>query len=280
MKKTLTLLTLSALSLAGAQASLSGPDEARQPRSAEAFALGRAVCAAQIPLGNLSGCTVNTRSAASPLPILSVPLKPQEGKGSWSYVPARVLYGSFTRPNAQDVLAQFCTETDTCRSDAVLLTRQGTGWRAVGVLPGFDLDVCLTYPATGGTDAAACLARDEERVSRMQVFRWVGGKAQVQKVAAFRPLSLTRPDSAQCKGGWEVTPNQWHDRDRNVDGRPDLTLNVGFVRYPLNDRTCTMERAPRVLSQRFPDLAFYWDGSKLNPSAQTRDFLRQYGEPF
>lgn len=277
MNKPLALLTLT--TLATAQAQFSGPNEARAPRSAEGTALARAVCAAPVPLGNLSGCTVTNRYPSSPLPDLRVPVKPQEGKGEWAYVPVRVLYGSFTRPNARDVLAQFCTETDTCRADAVLLTRQGAGWRAVGVVPGFDLDVCLTYPVKGGTDAATCLARDEQRLSRVQVFRWVGGKAQVQQVAAFRPLSLTRPDSAQCRGGWEAEPLQWHDRDRDADGWPDLTLTVSLTRYPLDDKTCTMLRGSGILNRRIPDLAFSWDGVQFNPSAQTRDFLKNYGEP-
>jgi hypothetical protein len=253
----------------GAAQQFSGPDQARAPRSAEAFALGKAVCEANIWLGPLTGCQLYTYPGSS-LPEL-------RGK-THRFVPVSVLFGSFSAPNTREVLAQFCTETESCLADAVLLRQNQHGFTALGSVRGFDLGRCLIFPARPHQSAAICLGTEDLGEAALKTASWPGGRLQVRTSARFGLLRFAAPDSLVCRSGVQVSPLLWEDRDRDVNGQPDLTLAVTLDRSDLAGQPCSMaaEGGTHALNSVRVDLPFHWTGSALVPTGATPAFLARY----
>jgi hypothetical protein len=255
-------------SVAGAQ-QFSGPSETRAPRNAEAIALSKAVCESKIWLGPLSGCTVFTYPGSSTPEVRGKKLR---------FIPTAVLFGSFSAPNTREVLAQFCTETESCLSDAVLLRRDGRSWKALGYVQGFDLGRCLTYPTRPGQSAATCLGSEDLGTASLRVASWRTGRLNIQTFARFGLLRFAPQASEQCRTGYQVEPALWEDGDRNADGMPDLTLTVFLASVELAGRPCDQVSQGPELPRKSTriDLPFYWTGATLVPAAATRQFIRRY----
>lgn len=273
MNKVLALLAL--LTLGSTCAQFSGPDESRAPRSAENEQLNRVVCAAGVLLGKLRACAPKLWPGAS---------ETQVAGPNGAFYLAQLLPGSFTAAGRTELLATFCTETETCSGETVLLRQTRGQWQAVQLVPGFLPSTCLTYPKPGGTQAAVCLsenAKNEPIGRALKIASWMGGQVKVETVALF-PLLYFRdffsPGSAQCAGRWQLGPFSWNDRDRNADGVPDLTLLTIRNVYHPGEQLCDagMGFDGTVQSSSRADFTFVWDGAALRPTGQTPALLRKY----
>lgn len=266
------------LGLGAACAQFSGPSESRTPRAAEVDAVIQAVCTSKVPLGRLEGCR-QVSSVGRPGPELRGPQ-------------ARLLFssllpGTFTAPGRRELLATFCTETESCAGETVLLRRVEGRWVAAELVRGALLrGPCLTYPRPGGTQAAVCL--DESRAGEplgraLRTVSWSAGKLRVQTAALFPLLGfrdVSGQGSEQCAGRWELEPFSWDDRDRNADGRPDLTLRAILTTYNSRPDLCTLGMGfsgeAQVESSARRDLTFVWTGDTLRATGTTADTLRKY----
>lgn len=273
MNKALMLLALLTPGFAGAQ--FSGPSESRVPRAAEGDAIIRAVCVTKADLGRLKGC----RQVSYGGRLIPEILGPQT-----RLTLSTVFPGSFTAPNRQELLATFCTETESCSGETVLLRQTRGQWQAVGLVPGLLASNCLTYPKPGGTQAAICLsesARNEPIGSALKIASWTGGKVKVETVALFPLLSFRGffgPSSTQCAGRWQLDPFSWDDRDRNVDGVPDLTILAGRTTYQGGPDLCKAGQGfnAQASSSVRNDLTFVWTGETLRPTGNTAAVLDRY----
>ena len=234
MKRLLTLPTL-ALAFASAACAVSGPSESRVPRAAETDAVIRAVCSGKADLGRLSGCKQTVYQGRPSSEIRSP---------KTMLLLSNVLSGSFTAPGQKELLATFCTETESCSGETVLLRQTRGQWQPVSLVPNFLPFNCLTYPKPNGTQAAVCMgenARNEPLGRALKIASWTGGKLKVETLALF-PLLQFRdffgPGSQQCAGRWEYEAFNWDDRDRNADRRPDLTVLASRTTYQGGPELC------------------------------------------
>lgn len=278
MRARALLGALLGLGLGAAGAQFSGPSESRTPRAAEVDAVIRAVCMSRVPLGHLDGCR-QVSSGGRPGPELRSPQ-------------ARLLFssllpGTFTAPRRRELLATFCTETEGCAGETVLLRWVEGRWVAAEPVRGALLaGPCLTYPRPGGTQAAVCL--DESRAGEplgraLRTVSWPAGKLRVQTAALFPRLGFRDAfgqGSEQCAGRWELEPFSWDDRARDADGRPDLTLRATLTTYSRRPDLCTlgMGFSGEALAERSVrrDLTFVWTGDTLRATGTTADILRKY----
>lgn len=273
MNKALTLLALTTLSSAGAQ--VSGPYESRVPRAAETDAIIRVVCAGKADLGRLAGCQQVVYGGRPSSEILG----PQT-----RLTLSTVFPGSFTAPGREELLATFCTETESCSGETVLLQQTKGGWQALGLVPNFLPFKCLTYPRPGGTRAAVCLsesAKNEPIGAALKIASWVGGKVKVETVALFSLLAFRdffKPGSAQCAGRWQLDPFSWDDRDRNADRVPDLTILAARTTYQARPDLCDAGQGfgAQASGSVRSDLTFVWTGEKLRPTGNTAATLDRY----
>ena len=102
------------LILGTACAQFSGPSESRTPRAAEVDAVIRAVCTSKVPLGRLRGCR-QVSYAGRLGPVLQ--------NAQVRLLCSSLLPGTFTAPGRRELLATFCTETESCAGETVLLRR-------------------------------------------------------------------------------------------------------------------------------------------------------------
>ena len=271
------LLLLALLSVASAQAQVqfSGPDEARVPRATETDAIIRAVCSGKADLGRLNGCKQTVYEGRLSSEIRS----PQT-----MLLLSSVLSGSFTAPGQKELLATFCTETESCSGETVLL-RWGRGqWQPVSLVPGFLPFGCLTYPRRSGTQAAVCIgenAKNEPIGRALKVASWTGGKLKVETVALFPLLQFRdffRPGSEQCAGRWQYEAFNWGDRDCNADRVPDLTVLASVTTYQPTPELCKMGQGFDAQSSGSArrDLTFVWTGETLRPTGTTAATLEKY----
>lgn len=260
---------------ASAASALSGPSETRVPRAAETDAIIRAVCSGKADLGRLSGCK-QTIYEGRPSPEIRSP--------KTTLLLFSVLSGSFTAPNQKELLATFCTETESCSGETVLLRQVRGQWQPVSLVPNFLPFHCLTYPRTGGTQAAVCLsenAKNEPLGDALKVASWTGGQPQVETVALF-PLLQFRDffaaGSQQCAGRWQYEVHHWDDRDRNADKVPDLTVLASRTVYKGGPELCRAGQGfeAQVGSSARSDLTFVWTGKALQPTGQTAATLKKY----
>ncbi|MFC5848230.1 hypothetical protein [Deinococcus petrolearius] len=278
MRGRVLLGALLGLGLGVACAQFSGPSESRTPRAAEVDAVIRAVCTSKVPLGRLRGCR-QVSSGGRPGPELRGP--------QVRLLFSSLLPGTFTVPGRRELLATFCTETESCAGETVLLRWVEGRWVAAELVRGTLLPgPCLTSPRPGGTQAAVCL--DESRAGEplgraLRTVSWPAGKLRVQTAALF-PLLGFRDffgrGSEQCAGRWELEPFSWDDRDRDADGRPDLTVRVTHTTYRSYPGLCTlgMGFSGGALAERSVrrDLTFVWTGDTLRATGTTADTLRKY----
>ncbi|WP_264774545.1 hypothetical protein [Deinococcus aetherius] len=273
MNKGLTLLALLTPGFAGAQ--FSGPSESHVPRAAEADAIIRAVCSSGTKLGRLTGCR-QVVYEGRPSPEI---LGPQT-----RLTLSTVRSGSFTAANQKELLATFCTETESCSGETVLLRHTRGQWQAVGLVPDFLPGTCLTYPKPGGAQAAVCLsenARNEPIGSALKIASWTGGKLKVETVALFPLLAFRdwfKPRSAQCAGRWQLDPFSWDDRDRNADRVPDLTILASRTTYQGGSELCKggMAFNAQASGSVRNDLTFVWTGETLRPTGNTAAIRDKY----
>lgn len=273
VKKALTLLALLTPGVAGAQ--FSGPNEARVPRSAETDAVIRAVCGSGARLGRLAGCK-QVVYGGHPSPEI---LSPQT-----RLTLSTVFPGSFTAANRQELLATFCTETESCSGETVLLRQTWGQWQALGLVPGLLATNCLTYPRPGGTQAAVCLsenAKSEPIGDALKIALWTSGKVKVETVALFPLLAFRdffKPDSAQCAGRWQLDPFSWDDRDRDMDWVPDLTILAARTTYQGGPDLCKagMGFDAQASGSVRNDLTFVWTGETLRPTGTTAATIDKY----
>lgn len=266
------------LVLGAACAQFSGPSESRAPRAAEADAVIQAVCASRVPLGRLRGCRQGSYAGR-----LSPELRGPQVRLLFS----SLLPGTFTAPGRRELLATFCTETEGCAGETVLLRRVKGEWTAVELVRGALLPgACLTYPRPGGTQAAVCL--DESRAGEplgraLRILSWPAGKLRVQTAALFPLLGFRDffgQGSEQCAGRWELEPSSWDDRDRDADGQPDLTVRALRTIYRSRPDLCTAGQGfygdALAESSVRRDLTFVWTGESLRATGTTADTLRKY----
>lgn len=273
MKNVLTLLGLLTVTSAGA---VSGPSESRVPRAAEVDAIIRAVCGGKADLGRFAGCKQVVYGGRPSPEILS----PQT-----RLTLSTVFPGSFTAPGRTELLATFCTETETCSGETVLLRQTRGQWQAVGLVPDLIATSCLTYPRPGGTQAAICLseaARSEPIGDALKIASWTGGKVKVETVALFAMLAFRdffKPGSAQCAGRWQWDPFSWNDHDRNADRVPDLTLLAARTTYQGGPDLCKAGQGfnAQASGSVRNDLTFVWTGETLRPTGNTAAILDRYG---
>lgn len=273
VNKALTLLALLTLTSAGAQ--FSGPNESRVPRAAETDAILRAVCSGEARLGRLSGCQQVVYGGFPSSEIL--------GPQTRLYL-STVRSGSFTAAGRTELLATFCTETESCSGETVLLRQTRGQWHAAGLVPGFLPGVCLTYPKPGGTQAAVCLsenAKNEPIGSALKIASWTGGKLKVETVALFPLLQFRNffsPASAQCAGRWQLDPSSWKDHDRNADRVPDLTVVALRTTYQGGPELCKAGQGfnAQASGSVRNDLTFVWTGETLRPTGNTAATLDRY----
>lgn len=270
VNKALTLLTLLIPGFAGAQ--LSGPSETRVPRAAETDAIIRAVCTSKANLGRLAGCK-QVVYEGRPIPEL---LSPQT-----RLTLSTVRAGSFTAAGQKELLATFCTETESCSGETVLLRQTRGQWQAAGLVPDFLPGTCLTYPKPGGVQAAVCLsenARNEPIGRALKIASWTGGKLKVETVALFPLLAFRdgfKPGSTQCAGRWQLDPFSWDDRDRNADRVPDLTILAARTTYQGGPDLCEAGQGSNAQASGSVrnDLTFVWTGETLRPTGNTAAIL-------
>lgn len=269
------LPTLLALSVSFAGAQVSGPSESRVPRAAETDAIIRAVCSAKADLGRLNGCKQQVYGGFSSSEILSPKTR---------LTLSTVLAGPFTAANRQELLATFCTETESCSGETVLLRKTRGQWQAVQIVPDFLPFKCLTYSRPGRTQAAVCMgenAKNEPIGDALKIASWTGGKPKVQTVALFPLLQFRdffKPGSEQCAGRWQYEVHAWDDRDRNVDRVPDLSIIATLTTYRTTPDLCEMGQgfdAQTSASVR-RDLTFVWTGETLRPTGNTAATLEKY----
>lgn len=278
MRGRVLLGALLGLGLGTACAQFSGPSESRTPRAAEVDAVIRAVCTSKVPLGRLRGCR-QVSSGGRPGPELRGP--------QVRLLFSSLLPGTFTAPGRRELLATFCTETESCAGETVLLRRVEGRWVAAELVRGALLaGACLTYSRPGGTQAAVCL--DESRAGEplgraLRTVSWPAGKLRVQTAALFPLLGFrdfSGRGSEQCAGRWEVTPLSWDDRDRNADGRPDLTVPAIRVIFHSRPNLCKAGQGfygeVQVERSMRRNLTFVWTGDTLRATGTTADTLRKY----
>lgn len=273
VNKALTLLALLTVASAGAQ--FSGPSESRVPRAAEMDAILRAVCSGEARLGRLAGCEQVVYGGFSSSEILG----PQT-----RLTLSTVRSGSFTAAGRTELLATFCTETESCSGETVLLRRTREQWHAVQLVPGFLPGSCLTYPKPGGTQAAVCLsenAKNEPIGSALKIASWTGGKVRVETVALFPLLQFRdffKTGSAQCAGRWQLDPFSWKDHDRNADRVPDLTILASRTTYKGGAEICRAGQGfnAQATNSVRNDLTFVWTGDTLRPTGNTAATLDRY----
>lgn len=269
------LMTLLALSTsAGA---VSGPSGSYVPRAVETDAIIRAICNTEADLDRLKGCK-QVIYGGRPSPEI---LGPQT-----RLTLSTVFPGSFTALDRTELLATFCTETESCSGETVLLRQTRGQWQAVGLVPGLLAYNCLTYPRPGGTQAAVCLsesAKNEPIGNALKIASWTSGKVKVETVALFPYLAFRdffEPGSAQCAGRWELDPFSWDDRDRNADRVPDLTILAMRTTYKARPDLCKggMGSDKQVSGSVRNDLTFVWTGEALRPTGNTAATLDRYAE--
>ena len=278
MRGRVLLGALLGLVLGTACAQFSGPSGSRTPRAAEADIVIRAVCTAPIDLGRLRGYRQVSYEGR---------LSPELSSPQVRLLFSSLLPGTFTAPGRRELLATFCTETESCAGETVLLRRVEGRWVAAELVRGALLPgPCLTYPRPGGTQAAVCL--DESRAGEplgraLRTVSWPAGKLRVQTAALFPLLGFRDffgQGSEQCAGRWELEPFSWDDRDRDADGRPDLTVRATRTIHRSRPDLCTLGQGfygeARVESLVRRDLTFVWTGETLRATGTTADTLRKY----
>lgn len=272
MRTRLLLALLASSATAGA---LSGPSETRVPRAAETDAVIRAVCSGKADLGRLNGCK-QTVYEGRPSPEIRSP--------KTMLLFSSVLSGSFTAPGQKELLATFCTETESCSGETVLLRQTRGQWHPVSLVPGFLPFNCLTYPKRNGTQAAVCMgenAKNEPIGDALKIASWTGGKLKVETVALF-PLLQFRDffgtGSKQCAGRWQYEAFGWNDRDRNADRVPDLTVLASVTTYQPTPKLCEMGQgfSAQPSGSARSDLTFVWTGETLRPTGTTAATLEKY----
>ena len=267
----LRLLLTFAFGSASLAAAVSGPSESRVPRAAEADAIIRAVCSGKVDLGRLNKCKQTiydgrpSSEIRSPKTMLTL---------------SSILPGSFTAPNQREILATFCTETETCSGETVLLRHTRGEWQPVSLVPNFLPFQCLTYPRKNGTQAAVCMgenAKNEPIGRALKMASWTGGKLKVETVALFPYLSYVEPKSEQCQGRWDYQPYAWSDRDRDLSGVPDLSIVAVLDIYKDSPELCTRNTSGRLrVGGGRRDLTFVWTGETLKPTGTTAATLAKY----
>ena len=270
-----TRMLLAFLASSATAGALSGPSETRVPRAAETDAVLRAVCSGKADLGRLNGCK-QTVYGGRPSSEIRSP--------KTMLLLSSVLSGSFTAPGRQELLATFCTETESCSGETVLLQRVRGQWQPVSLVPGFLPFNCLTYPRRDGTQAAVCMgenAKNEPIGRALKIASWTGGKLKVETVALFPLLQFRdffKPGSEQCAGRWQYEASSWNDRDRNADRVPDLTVLASRTVYQGGPELCRAGQgfSAQVSSSARSDLTFVWPGETLRPTGTTPDTLEKY----
>lgn len=271
------VLMLTLLPMTSAGLAVSGPSESRVPRAAEGDAIIRAVCDPRAALGRLKGCK-QVSYGGRPIPEI---LGPQT-----RLTLSTVFPGSFTAANRQELLATFCTETESCSGETVLLRHTRGQWQAIGLVPGLIATNCLTYPRPGGTQAVVCLsesARNEPIGSALKTASWTGARVKVETVALFPLLAFRdffNPGSAQCAGRWQLDPFSWDDRDRNADRVPDLTILAARTTYQGGPDLCRAGQGfnAQASGSVRNDLTFVWTGETLRPTGNTTAILDRYAK--
>ena len=272
MRTRLLLAFLASSATAGA---LFGPSETRVPRAAETDAVIRAICIGKADLGRLNGCK-QTVYEGRPSPEIRSP--------NTTLLLSSVLSGSFTAPGQKELLATFCTETESCSGETVLLRQMRGQWQPVSLVPGFLPFGCLTYPRRNGTQAAVCMgenAKNEPIGDALKIASWTGGKLKVETVALF-PLLPFRDffgtGSQQCAGRWQYEAFSWNDRDRNADRVPDLTVLASVTKYQPTPKLCEMGQgfSAQPSGSARSDLTFVWTGETLRPTGTTAATLEKY----
>ncbi|WP_339095480.1 hypothetical protein WDJ50_12785 [Deinococcus sp. VB142] len=272
MHTRLLLILLASSATAGA---LSGPSETRVPRAAETDAIIRAVCSGQADLGRLNGCKQTVYEGRPSSEIRSP---------KTMLLLTSVLSGSFTAPGQKELLATFCTETESCSGETVLLRQVRGQWQPVSLVPGFLPFNCLTYPKRNGTQAAVCMgenAKNEPIGDALKIASWTGSKLKVETVVLFPLLPFRdffKPGSEQCAGRWQYEAFSWDDRDRNADRVPDLTVLASRTVYQGGPELCQAGQgfSAWVASSARSDLTFVWTGETLRPTGTTAATLEKY----
>lgn len=273
VNKALTLLAL--LTVTSAGAGVSGPSGSRVPRVAEADTVIRAICTTKADLGRPAGCK-QVVYGGRPIPEI---LGPQTRLTLSTVFPV-----SFTAANRQELLATFCTETESCSGETVLLRHTRGQWQAIQLVPGLIATNCLTYPGPGGTQVAVCLsesAKNEPIGDALKIASWTGGKVKVETVALFPMLAFRdffKPGSAQCAGRWQLAPFSWDDRDRNADRVPDLTILAARTTYKGGPDICKAGQGfnAQTSGSVRNDLTFVWTGETLRPTGTTAATIEKY----
>ncbi|WP_414657139.1 hypothetical protein ACINK0_01195 [Deinococcus sp. VB343] len=274
MHTRLLLILLASSATAGA---LSGPSETRVPRAAETDAIIRAVCSGQADLGRLNGCKQTVYEGRPSSEIRSP---------KTMLLLTSVLSGSFTAPGQKELLATFCTETESCSGETVLLRQVRGQWQPVSLVPGFLPFNCLTYPKRNGTQAAVCMgenAKNEPIGDALKIASWTGSKLKVETVVLFPLLPFRdffKPGSEQCAGRWQYEAFSWDDRDRNADRVPDLTVLASRTVYQGGPELCQAGQgfSAWVASSARSDLTFVWTGETLRPTGTTAATLEKYAK--
>lgn len=268
-------LLLALLASSATAGALSGPSETPVPRAAETDAIIRAVCSGRADLGRLNGCK-QTVYGGRPSSEIRSP--------KTMLLLTSVLSGSFTTPGQKELLATFCTETESCSGETVLLRQVRGQWQPVSLVPDFLPFNCLTYPKRNGTQAAVCMgenAKNEPIGDALKIASWTGSKLKVETVALFPLLPFRdffKPGSEQCAGRWQYEAFSWDDRDRNADRVPDLTVLASLDTYKPVDGMCgagmAFDQQPANSVRR--DLTFVWTGETLRPTGTTAATLEKY----
>lgn len=268
-------LLLALLASSATAGALSGPSETRVPRAAETDAIIRAVCSGKADLGRLNGCKQTVYEGRPSSEIRSP---------KTMLLLTSVLSGSFTTPGQKELLATFCTETESCSGETVLLRQVRGQWQPVSLVPDFLPFNCLTYPKRNGTQAAVCMgenAKNEPIGDALKIASWTGSKLKVEAVALFPLLPFRdffKPGSEQCAGRWQYEAFSWDDRDRNADRVPDLTVLASRTVYQGGPELCQAGQgfSARVGSSARRDLTFVWTGETLRPTGTTAATLEKY----
>lgn len=272
-----TRLLLALLASSATAGALSGPSETRVPRAAETDAIIRAVCSGQADLGRLNGCKQTVYEGRPSSEIRSP---------KTMLLLSSVLSGSFTTPGQKELLATFCTETESCSGETVLLRQVRGQWQPVSLVPGFLPFNCLTYPKRNGTQAAVCMgenAKNEPIGDALKIASWTGSKLKVETVVLFPLLPFRdffKPGSEQCAGRWQYEAFSWDDRDRNADRVPDLTVLASRTVYQGGPELCQAGQgfSAWVASSARSDLTFVWTGETLRPTGTTAATLEKYAK--
>ncbi|UQN07927.1 hypothetical protein [Deinococcus sp. QL22] len=204
--------------------------DTRAPDAHEAQVFGTAYCVGR------TNCEVKFQPigvAGKTIPVMN------------NRVPVSLAYGSFSRPNVQEVLMTLClAQSDAC--DGVTLLRRERGqWKAVYHTEGVTPRDCLTFRRFDRRDQLACRGNE---------FVMFGVKLHLVTANATHATQKTLLDGElQGCGSNEVIfthLGSWRKQDVNNDRRPDVVVDVYRYKLQLARSSCPPHEPSHVEGER------------------------------